>query len=335
MAYDPYQDPPLPTNPTQEDLENFQTPIAELPVEMPGDMPVPEKPSKGMSFNFNGLIQQLEQNGFDSLSEAQKHLLWNIKQGNNYSPHEMALFVQDFNKQQRQQSTPKAQAELQRVQAQTELTNQNLKKTKTEERAATTQKLEDAQKTYQSASNMVWLLDNLRGGARDKIAAGNEKWRSRVGAIDGRWPSILSSEETLGWNADYNSLKGMLNLTEAKENRGQGSLTEGERALMAQAASLGLEQARDEGGFNSAFERMYDLALTTQERERKKLLGEPSATQATPQSVPVGQPQAAPAPAPLPQFQSREEIMQAVNSGKISREQGVQALRTQFGNQFR
>lgn len=324
-AYLPYQDPPLPGAPTQEDLIDFETPVADMPGAAPA--PLPQKPAKGMSFDFEGLILQLEQNGFDSLSEAQKNLLWDMKEGVQYSPEQMAMYVQNFNQKQLEQSTPQAQAELQKSQAQIELTNQNLQKAKTESSAASAQKLQDAQKTYQTASNMLWLLDNLRGGPRDKVTAGNEKWRSRVGSIDGRWPSLLSSEETLGWNADFNSLKGMINLSEAKENRGQGTLTDSERVLMAQAASLGLEQARDEKGFNAAFERMYDLALTAQERERKKLLGEPAASQGTSQH--------APPPAPLPQFQSREQVMQAVNAGQITREQGVQALRTQFGNQFR
>ena len=132
---------------------------------------------------------------------------------------------------------------------------------------------EDAKKTYQRADNMIFLLDNLRGGPRDKVTTNNEKWRSRVGSIQGRWPSIISSEETLGWNADFSSLKGAINLTEAKGNKGQGPLSDGERVLMAQAASLGLEQARDEPGFAAAFERMYDMALEARQASEQKMSG--------------------------------------------------------------
>jgi len=164
---------------------------------------------------------------------------------------------------------------------------------------------EGAQKTYQRASNMLWLLDNLRGGPRDKVKEGKEKWRTRVGSVDGRWPSVLSSEETLGWNADFNSLKGMINLNEAQGNKGQGPLSDGERALMAQAASLGLEQLRDEEGFKSAFERMYDMALETQQASMGKLSGGSEAAGAQPAAASGGAPQATPsaAPAAAPGFQ--------------------------------
>lgn len=317
-----------PALPTAEDFASFSD-VEPLAASVPAQQapPIPPKQSTGITFNFDAFRAKAEQVGYAGLSAPEQRLIDQMASGIIGSPETMAQFLIDEENRLRQQNSPQAQAELQKSQAQIELTNQNLQKAKTESSAASAQKLQDAQKTYQTASNMVWLLDNLRGGPRDKVTAGNEKWRSRVGSIDGRWPSLLSSEETLGWNADFNSLKGMINLSEAKENRGQGSLTDSERVLMAQAASLGLEQARDEKGFNAAFERMYDLALTAQERERKKLLGEPAASQGTSQH--------APPPAPLPQFQSREQVMQAVNAGQITREQGVQALRTQFGNQFR
>ena len=159
---------------------------------------------------------------------------------------------------------------------------------------------EDAKKTYQRADNMIFLLDNLRGGPRDKVTTNNEKWRSRVGSIQGRWPSMLSGDETLGWNADFSSLKGAINLTEAQGNKGQGPLSDGERVLMAQAASLGLEQARDEPGFEAAFERMYDMALEARQASEKKMSGESGSATAPAQTA--AEPAAAPAaPSAKPQ----------------------------------
>ena len=133
---------------------------------------------------------------------------------------------------------------------------------------------QSAEALRRRASNMIWVLDNLRGGKRGDVKDGSEKWRSRVGSVDGRWPTILSSEETLGWNADFNSLKSMINLNEAQGNKGQGQVSDAERALMAQAASLGLEQLRDEKGFKSAFERMYDLAKETEQAALGRLSGD-------------------------------------------------------------
>ncbi|MFZ4499200.1 MAG: hypothetical protein ACOYMX_05795 [Burkholderiales bacterium] len=173
-----------------------------------------------------------------------------------------------------------------------------------EARALDEKRLTDAQKTMQRADNMIFLMDNLRGGARggDKkgqgVKKGEEKWRSRVGSVQGRWPAMLSDDTTLGWNADFSSLKGMINLDEAVRNAGQGSLSDGERALMAQAASLGLEQARDEPGFESAFERMYDLALETKNRAQSKLSGAKEAPGAQPAAAPANAAQSAAQPAP-------------------------------------
>jgi len=334
----PYQDPALPqAQPTDEDLVDFQSPVEN----MPAGMPVPEKPSKGMSFDFS-VIDVQTQEEYEALPPVLKQLRHEIvKYGKLPSPEQAAAMVDKIQTRLDAINSPQAKATLEAAQLQAEKTKAELKAAEAETRTKANEKLEDAQKTYQRASNMVWLLDNLRGGTRDKVTANNEKWRTRVGSVDGRWPSLLSSEETLGWNADFASLKGMINLEEAQKNRGQGALSDGERALMAQAASLGLEKVRDEAGFAAAFERMYDLAVDAQQKEKKKLLGDveiqtnftPINSNA-PQAAPQGMAQPA-APLPLPQFQSREQVMQAVNAGQITREQGVQALRAQFGNQFR
>jgi hypothetical protein len=85
----------------------------------------------------------------------------------------------------------------------------------------------------------------------------------------------------------------MINLNEAQGNKGQGTLTDSERVLMAQAASLGLEQVRDEKGFKAAFDRMYTLAQETEKDALGKLSGDGKSTAPAPaQSAPsfqVGQ----------------------------------------------
>ena len=179
---------------------------------------------------------------------------------------------------------------------------------------------EDAKKTYQRADNMIFLLDNLRGGPRDKVTTNNEKWRSRVGSIQGRWPSMLSGDETLGWNADFNSLKGAINLTEAQGNKGQGPLSDGERVLMAQAASLGLEQARDEPGFAAAFERMYDMALEARQASEQKMSGK-SGDATTPAQAAVAPAAAPAAPAAKPQagFQVGKPYLDSKGQQRIFR----------------
>jgi hypothetical protein len=243
-------------------------------------------PSKGVHFNFEP-FQQIAQlhaagqtdearNIYNSLDPQSRYVYENIKNMKKVPASEAARLADEFrqnqDRQAMQQQTPQAKALDER-------------------------KLTDAQKTMQRADNMIFLMDNRRGGARggDKtdqgVKRGEEKWRSRVGSVQGRWPTMLSTGETLGWNADFASLKGMINLDEAVRNAGQGSLSDGERALMAQAASLGLEQARDEQGFGSAFERMYDLALETKNRAQSKLSGAKEAPGAQPGATPAATPQ--------------------------------------------
>jgi hypothetical protein len=91
---------------------------------------------------------------------------------------------------------------------------------------------------------------------------------------------------------------------------------------MAQAASLGLEQARDEPGFEKAFERMYDMALEARDASMGKLSGgkeTPSASAATQSG---GAPQASPAAAPAatPGFQVGKLYRDA--NGRKTRFQG-------------
>lgn len=188
------------------------------------------------------------------------------------------------------------------------------------QRAAEDKTKEDAQKTYQRASNMLFLLDNLRGGNRETAKTGEEAWRPRVGRIQGGmhnpggWmPQPFTSDKDMGWVADFNSLKGMINLEEAQRNRGQGPLSDGERVLMATAASLGLERQRDEPGFKVAFERMYDVALESQKEAAQKMSGESGGAAAPAQNAaqPATAPAAAPAAKPQAGFQVGKPYLDA------------------------
>jgi len=95
-------------NPTAEDMADFVTPVAEMPA------PPPQRQSKGLSFDFNGLIARLQTEGFDSLSRPQQELLYHLKENPDLemSPEQMAMFVTETDKRLREQASPKAQAEI-------------------------------------------------------------------------------------------------------------------------------------------------------------------------------------------------------------------------------
>jgi len=255
----------------------------------------------GVHFNFEPFeqIAALHEAGrtdeakavYDSLDAQSRYVYNNIRNLERAPAAEAARLADEFRKKQDSLNTP--QAEL----------------AETRNNAIKQDTKEGAQKTYQRASNMLFLIDNLRGGNRETAKKGEEAWRPRVGRIQGGmhnpggWaPQMLTSAEDMGWVADFNSLKGMINLEEAQRNAGQGGLSDGERVLMAQAASLGLERQRDEPGFGVALERMYDTALEAQQAAAQKMSGEAggSAAPASAAAQPAASP-AAPAPAPTPQ----------------------------------
>jgi hypothetical protein len=112
-------------NPTAEDMADFVTPVAEIPA------PPPQRQSKGLSFDFNGLIGRLQTEGFDSLSRPQQELLYYLKDNPDLqmSPEQMAMFVTETDKRLREQSSPQAQAKAEKAQLDIQKAELDLKKT--------------------------------------------------------------------------------------------------------------------------------------------------------------------------------------------------------------
>lgn len=119
-------------DPTAEDMADFVTPVAEMPP------PPPQRQSKGLSFDFNGLIGRLQTEGFDSLSLPQKELLWHLKDNPDLemSPEQMAMFVTETDKRLREQASPKAQADAQAAQFGLQKTKLDIEKLEKEKIAA-------------------------------------------------------------------------------------------------------------------------------------------------------------------------------------------------------
>lgn len=249
---------------------------------------------------------------YNSLNDQAKYVYNNARNMERFTAAEGARLADEFRQKQDSLNTP--QAEL----------------AETRNNAIKQESREGAQKTYQRASNMLFLIDNLRGGNRETAKKGEEAWRPRVGRIQGGmhnpggWmPQLLTSDKDMGWVSDFNSLKGMINLEEAQRNAGQGSLSDGERALMAQSASLGLDRQRDEPGFGVALERMYDTALKAQQSAMQKISGESGGATAPAQAAaaPAAAPASPAAPAAKPQagFQVGKPYLDAKGRQRIFR----------------
>jgi hypothetical protein len=112
---EPYQDPSLPSEPTEEDFVGFSEPTLDITAAQP--VTVPGRESAGMTFDFDALFNKVRRDGFQSLDPAQQELLRNMKRGIAYPGESAAKFVEDYSTKLREQSSPKAQADLARAQA--------------------------------------------------------------------------------------------------------------------------------------------------------------------------------------------------------------------------
>ena len=168
-------------NPTAEDMADFVTPVAEMPP------PPPQRQSKGLSFDFNGLTARLQTEGFESLSRPQQELLYHLKDNPDLqmSPEQMAMFVTETDKRLREQSTPKAQAESQAAQF-------GLQKTKLDIEKLEKEKIQAAKDSAEVSARKQLIFEKIDKYTNDK----NPEFtplNSLVGKWDGTAGAILDA----------------------------------------------------------------------------------------------------------------------------------------------
>ena len=172
-------------NPTAEDMADFVTPVAEM------TPPPPQRQSKGLSFDFNGLTARLQTEGFESLSRPQQELLYHLKDNPDLqmSPEQMAMFVTETDKRLREQNTPKAQAESQAAQLTSRKTQLDIGKLEQETIAKAKEQAEiDVRKQL--------VLGKIEKYTNPK-AQGYTKMDGLVGKWDGSGGAMIDSG---GWN---------------------------------------------------------------------------------------------------------------------------------------
>ena len=158
-------------DPTAEDIADFVTPVAEMPPAPP------QRQSKGLSFDFNGLTARLQTEGFESLSRPQQELLYHLK-GNpdlQMSPEQMATFVTDYDKQLREQSTPQAKAQAQSA-------NLSAQKTKLDIEKLEKEKISAAKDSAEVATRKQLIFDKI-----DKYTNPQNPKYTPLNALVGKW----------------------------------------------------------------------------------------------------------------------------------------------------
>ena len=170
--YPPYQDPALPqAQPTDEDLVDFQSPVSE----MPGEMPVPEKPSKGMSFDFS-VIDVQTQEEYEALPPVLKQLRHEIvAYGKLPSPQEAAAMVDRIKTEFDAINSPKAQAQTQAAKLSAQKTKLDIEKLEKEKIAA-------AKDSAEVATRKQLIFDKI-----DKYTNPENPKYTPLNALVGKW----------------------------------------------------------------------------------------------------------------------------------------------------
>lgn len=114
----PYQDPPLPGEmPTQDDLQRFQSPQPEFIAEQPT---LPPRQPEGLSFDW-GMLAYQSREEFDSKPEPLKRLIRDMHPtqglGIQYSQEQAAKKLLEYQEQLLAASTPAAQLDIAKKQA--------------------------------------------------------------------------------------------------------------------------------------------------------------------------------------------------------------------------
>lgn len=247
-----------------EDLDGFAQSY-----DIPGAVrELPPKPSKGNSYDFSGIVVQSPED-FARLPESQKQLLRNMKQGIQYTPEAAASFVESFNQKQLEQSTPQAQAQLQKAQLDIE---------------KATAEAAQIQQRKQAASSEI-------AGMRQMLAElkGHPGMSTSVGAKGIEYNFGMAKEPYGGTKAaDFYTLleqvQGGTFMQAFNNLKGAGQITEQEGAK-ATAAIARLNARQSEEGFAKALMDFDGVLAQAQARSQPA----PAATQQAPA------PQAAPA----------------------------------------
>jgi hypothetical protein len=269
--------------------------------------PPPPKPSKGNSFDFASIVVQSEED-FARLPESQKQLLRNMKQGIQYTPQAAAEFVETFNTRLMEQSTPKAQAEASAAQLSARKTQLDIGKLEQETIAK-------AKEQAELNTRKQLVLEKINKYTNPE-APNYTNISPLVGKFDGTAGAMLDAvgvdEQRSAQRAELERLvnNDVLELTKFLKPVSQDELK------FLKSMSPRLHQ-------NDTIWKEYLLDA------KSRIEGMGASSSAQPQAAPQA------APPPPPQFRSKEEVIQATNSGQLSREQAAAILRTQFGNQFR
>ena len=241
------------------------------------------KESKGMAFDFNNLFGRLQSEGFETLDPASKELLWQMKEGVQYSPEDAAKFTQSFYEKQRELSTPQAQAQTRTAQLQAEKAQSEVNDIATKKQAAVSE-----------IGNMRSMLGELKNhpGMSSSIGAKGKEY------LFGMKSEPIAGTKAADFYSQLEQVQGGTFMQAFNNLKGGGQITEQEGAK-ATAAIARLNPRQSEEGFNKALMDFDGVLAQAQARATKSAPAQaPAQPAAQPNSAAAfhqAPPQAAPA----------------------------------------
>jgi hypothetical protein len=213
---EPYQDPSLPTNPTEEDFVGFSEPTLDIPAAQP--VTVPGRESAGMTFDFDALFNKVRRDGFQSLDPAQQELLRNMKRGIAYPGESAAKFIEDYSTKLREQSSPKAQADL-------AIAENTLAKSESERAAAEREKQESLTRASNEYKRMTDLIEKLKTHPGRAFATGKSSMMPKMrGTAPYDFSILLDQVRGKQFLAGFQSIKGGGSITQPEGDKAQAAV---------------------------------------------------------------------------------------------------------------
>ena len=285
----PYQDPMLPQQPTNEDLAGFSQPVAEMDMSQPA-APMPStRAAKGLSFDWSALSAATQEE-YDAKPPAIQHLIHEMQGMKGVLPTQewAANRVIEIQKNIDERNSPKAQAESKRIQVQTELTQQNLQKAKTETLLTESELRDKYTAKKMAADSLGRVLDSIQ---KLKTNQDGRLWSTGGTSILPASPGSKAAD----FNAELNFLISGATMQARDQLKGTGTITDKETDIAA-GAEARLDPKQSEEKFLAGLNDLESFYRKKQEQ----LLSTP--VERIP-GVPMAQPNSAAAFQQAPQTQ--------------------------------
>ena len=274
-----YQNPPLPGEPTQEDLAAFTQPVGEMEMSQPTAPVAQPRAAKGMSFDFS-VLNAATQEEYDAKPPAIQHLIHEIRtKGILPSQEGAANRVMEIQKMLDERNSPQAKAQAQSAKLSAQKTQLDIEKLEKEKIAA-------AKDSAEVATRKQLIFDKI-----DKYTNPQNPKYTPLNALVGKW------DGTAGALLDASGVNDKRAAQRTELDRLVSSDILELTKFLKPIAGTDLEFLRSMVPKIHQNDTIWTDYLTDSKKVLEAMTAAPAATQ---QGGPAASQQAAPQPAPAP-----------------------------------